>query len=334
MSLTGLPILVTGATGFIGSHLTERLLSSGSRVRILARSPEKAAHLAVLGAEVVGGDLTQPQTLAPACVGCRVVCHCAAWLGSPYVKELAWRVNVEGTAALASAALAAHVDRFVHLSSIAVYGPVRTGVVTEDAPLWRGVELYGDSKIGGEQVLKEAATRGLSVVILRPGVVYGPRSRGWTLWFVDRIRKGYPVLVAGGSGLSRPVFIDNLVDAIILAMTRPVGGHAFTIVDADVAWREVLGYYARMLERPARSVPPIAGYILAAADLLRAFITQAPPRLRPTAVGYAVSQARYSTEKAQHLLGWTPKTSLGEAMQITEQWLRAQGHIPKSPLRR
>jgi len=323
-----LPILVTGATGFIGSRLTARLLSSGARVRILARSPARATPLATLGAEVVYGDLTRPDTLASACAACSAVIHCAAWLGSPYRKDLAWQVNVTGTASLAAAAVAAGVARFVHLSSIAVYGPVREGVVTEDSPLWQGVELYGDSKIAGEQVLRDARGRGLSVVILRPGVVYGPRSRGWTLWFIDRIRKGYPVLVAGGPGLSRPVFIDNLVDAIELATTRRVGGHAFTIVDADVPWRVLLGFYGRMLGRPTRSAPQFAASILAVTDLLRAFLTRTPPRLRPAAIGYAVSQAHYETSKAKTLLGWTPKITLADSMRITQNWLREQGLLP------
>ncbi len=328
VTLAGVPVLITGATGFIGSYLTERLLSSGTPVRILARSPEKAAQLAALGAEVVYGDLTKPETLGPACTGCGVVYHCAAWLGSPYREGVAWQVNVAGTAALVSAAITARVERFVHLSSLAVYGPVRGGVVTEDSPLWQGVELYGDSKISGERVLQQAATHGLSAVILRPGMVHGPRSRGWTLWFVDRIRKNYPVVVAGGFGLCRPVFIDNLVDAMVLASTRPVSGHAFTIVDADIPWRDFLAFYARMLDRPARSVPRAAAYALAAAADLRAFFTDTAPRLRPVAVGYAVSQARYSTEKAQRLLGWAPKIPLDEAMRITERWLRWQGHLP------
>jgi nucleoside-diphosphate-sugar epimerase len=320
--------LVTGATGFIGSHLTERLLSMGTRVRIMVRSAAKAAHLAALGAEVVHGDLTHPETLGPACAGCGIVYHCAAWLGSPYRQDIAWQVNVAGTAAMASASFAAHVERFVHLSSLAVYGPVRSGVVREESPLWQGVELYGDSKIAAEQVLQDAGTRGLSNVILRPGMVHGPRSRGWTLWFVDRIRKGYPVMLAGGFGLCRPVFIDNLVDAIVLAAVRPAGGHAFTIVDADIPWRDFVGFYGRMLKRQPRSAPRAIGYALAAADTLRAVLTGSAPRLRPVAVGYALSRARYSTEKAQRLLGWTPRTHLDDAMPVTEHWLRQQGYLP------
>lgn len=328
MHLRNIHVLVTGATGFIGGRLATRLLEGGARVRVLIRDAAKAAPLAAQGAELCLGDLTQPATLAPACAGIQVVCHGAAWMGSPYRKATAWAVNVAGTAALASAARAAHVDRFVHLSSIAVYGPVRRGVVTEESPLWRGLELYGDSKIAGEDALRTAAGEDLPTVILRPGMVYGPRSRSWTLWCVRRIRKGYPVMLGGGSGFARPVFIDNLIDAIVLAMHYPRSGEAFTILDADVLWRDWLGYYARMVNRPARSIPQFAGTAIAAsAFVLAHLIRKIPPRIRPATVGYTVSQARYSTEKARTLLGWTPQISLTEAMRTTEEWLASEGYL-------
>ncbi len=328
MTTEQLPILITGATGFIGSRLTERLLALGVRVRILARSREKAAPLAALGAEVIVGDLTDSTVVQTLCDGCRLVCHGAAWLGTPYTKEVAWKVNVTGTAALAAAAVRAKVTRFVHLSSIAVYGPVREGVITEDWPLWTGVDLYGDSKIAGEAVLQDAARKGLPLVILRPGLVYGPHGRGWTLRFVDWIGAGRPAMVAGGHGYCWPVFVDNLVDAILLAMDRSVTGNAFTIVDTTATWREFLGYYAHMLHKPIRSVPLVAAYALALGDELRAFLTRTPPRIRPTAIGYTVSRARHNTRKATHLLGWTPRIALPEGMLLTERWLKEQGYLP------
>lgn len=294
---------------------------------MLVRNPEKAASFASRGAEIIVGDLAEPQTLQHVCAGCRVVCHGAAWLGTPYVSKIAWAVNVRGTAALASAALRAQVTRFVHLSSIAVYGPVREGVITEDSPLWSGVELYGDSKIAGEGVIRDAAREGLSTVILRPGLVYGPRSPGWTLRFIDWISKGRPAMVAGGRGLCWPVFIDNLVDAILLAIDRPVAGHAFTIVDTALPWREFLAYYARMLDRPVRSVPLVLAYALAAGDELRAFLTRKRPRIRPSAVGYTISRARFNTEKATQLLGWAPRVLVPQAMAVTERWLEEQSYL-------
>lgn len=319
---------MTGATGFIGGRLAHRLLDRGVKVRALVRKADQVPALADAGADVVVGDLSDPATLRGVCQGYPLVFHCGAWLGSPYRREVAWAVNVAGTAALVQDALAQEVQRFVHLSSITVYGPVREGVVTESSPLWSGVELYGDSKIRGEEVVSEGATQGLPVVIVRPGMVYGPRSRGWTIRFTAWIRHGRPAMVAGGHALCRPIYIDNLVDALLLCAQQPAVGHAFTLVDEDMPWRDFLGYYARMVGRAPRSIPYAAAWTLALADEWRAYLTRRPPRVRRTSLGYVVSRARFSTTKARELLGWSPQRSIEEAMATTGQWLRANGYLP------
>lgn len=319
--------LVTGATGFIGSHLAQRLLTLGVPVRALVRRPDQVAALAAAGAEVAVGDLSNPATLRGACRGCPIVFHCGAWLGRPYAREIAGAVNVAGTSALARDALAEGVTRFVHLSSITVYGPVRSGLVTESSPLWDGVELYGDSKIQGEKAVGEIALQGLPTVIVRPGMVYGPQSRGWTIRFTTWIRQGRPAMVAGGHALCRPIYVENLVDALLLCARQEVVGHAFTLVDQDMPWRDYLGYYARMLGRPVRSIPYPAAWMLALADELRAVLTRRPPRVRRSALGYVVSHARFPTEKARALLGWSPQRSIDQAMETTGQWLRANGYV-------
>ncbi|MDQ7842708.1 MAG: NAD-dependent epimerase/dehydratase family protein [Armatimonadota bacterium] len=325
--LSGRPVLVTGATGFIGSHLAERLLRAGARVRAAVRRPERALQLRSAGAEIRTIDLTAPGTLTGCCDGVEVVFHCAAWLGSPYTREAAYATNVAGTRALAAEALRAGVARFVHLSSIAVYGPVRAGTVTEESPLWRGVELYGDSKIGAEEALGEVAAQGLASVIARPGMVYGPRSRGWTIRLVQWIDRGRPAMVADGGGYARPIFIENLVDALILCAVRPVAGEAFTLIDTNMRWRDYLDRYARMVGKRARAVSPLTSWLIAVADETRSLFTRRPPRVRRTALGYAVSQATFSTEKARRLLGWSPRYSMDEAMEITRTWLTENGYL-------
>lgn len=327
MAFERVPVLITGGTGFIGGHLAERLIALGAHVRVLARNPDRTEALAQAGAEVIRGDLTDPPTLRGCCHGRAVVFHCAGWLGTPYTRKVSWATNVTGTEAMTNEALGAGVRRFVHLSSIAVYGPVRQGIVTEETPLWKGIELYGDSKIGGEEVIGAAMQRGLPAVITRPAMVYGPRSRGWTIRMVQWITHNRPVMVAGGLGLARPIFVDNLVDALLLCAERPVAGHAFTLVDLDLPWRDFLGYYARMLGKPPRSIPYGVAWLTALADETRSLLTRQPPRVRRTALGYAVSHAVFSTEKARKLLGWAPRYSIDDAMRITERWLRENGYL-------
>lgn len=320
-------MLVTGATGFIGGHLAERLVKSGSRVRVLVRRPERAAGLRDAGAEVIAADLSDPETLHGSCEGIEFVFHCGAWLGTPYTWEAAYAANVTGTRAMALEALRAAVARFVHLSSIAVYGPVRSGVVTEQSPLWKGVELYGDSKIMAEDALREVAARGLPAVITRPGMVYGPRSRGWTIRLIQWINQGRPAMVAGGHGYARPIFIQNLVDVLILCAAKSVAGEAFTLIDASMRWRDYLERYGRMVGKNARSVSYLTSWLIAVADETRARFTRRPPRVRRTALGYAVSRATFSTEQAHRLLGWTPRYTMDQAMEITKGWLIENGYL-------
>ena len=326
-ALPGQRVLVTGASGFIGSHLAERLLAHGSQVRVLVRRPERVAAMAAAGAEVRVGDLTDPATLRGSCDGIDIVYHAGAWLGTPYTREAAWAANVTGTKDMAAEALRAGVRRFVHISSIAVYGPVRSGTVTEDAPLWKGVELYGDSKIAAEEGARAVAAGGLDLVITRPGMVYGPRSRGWTIRLIKWINERRPAIVAGGHGYARPIFIENLLDALTLCAQRPVAGEAFTLVDANLRWRDYLQQYARMVGKGVRSVSYLTSWLIALTDETRAVLTHRPPRVRRTALGYAVSHAMFSTEKAHRLLGWMPRYSMPEAMAITKEWLIANGYL-------
>jgi len=326
-------VLVTGGTGFIGRHLTERLLALGVPVRIFARSPERAAPLAAQGADVVVGDLADSDSIRGLAEGCRTVFHCAAWMGRPYRDQAAWAANVVGAEAVAAEAMRAGVERFVHLSSITVYGPVRAGVVTEASPRWTGVELYGDTKIAGEDRLRAAAGRGLPLVIARPGLVFGPRCRGWALRVIRWLNAGFPVVVAGGGGLARPIYIDNLVDALLLCAQRPVVGEAFTLIDADLPWREYLGLYGRLAGRPVRSVPYAALWLVTLGAELHAWVTRTRPRAPRAGLGYAVSTARYSTQNARVRLDWMPRVSLADAAVQTDRWLRENGYLTGTPSR-
>lgn len=319
---------MTGASGFIGGHLAARLLAHGSRLRLLVRRPGLVAGLASAGADVHVGDLTDPASLRDSCEGIEVVYHSGAWLGTPYTREASWTANALGTAAMAAEARRSGVRRFIHLSSIAIYGPVRRGTVTEDTPVWKGVELYGDSKIAAEEAARDAGTDGMAVVIARPGMVYGPRSRGWTIRLISWINEGRPAMVAGGRGYARPIFIENLLDALVLCARVPdAAGQAFTLIDANIPWRDYLQQYAEMTGRPARSVSYFNSWLIALTDEVRALFTRRPPRVRRRALGYAVSHAVYSTEKAHRILGWTPRYSMPEAMAITKGWLTANGYL-------
>ncbi len=320
-------VLVTGATGFIGSHLAERLVAEGARVRVLVRDPKKLLPSLIARVEVACGDLLYPADCVEALTGCDVVFHVAAWLGTPNRRETAYAINVTATQQLAEAARSRGVQRFVSTSSIAVYGPVRAGVVDETHPHWPGY-LYSETKSAGEQAVFAEQTDRVEVVVIRPAQVYGPRGGAWTTLPVELAQRGLPSLIGGGRGLCHPVYVQNLIDAYLLAAEcdRAVG-EAFTICDADIPWREFFGRYAALAGKRARSIPTwLAWSGLAVAELGARFMHH-PPKSPLGTLGFITGRCRYSTDKARGLLGWSPRVSLDEGMRCTEAWLHEVGMI-------
>jgi nucleoside-diphosphate-sugar epimerase len=165
-------LLITGATGHVGSRFVPRLLQRGDKVRVLVRQAERAEFLRQRGAEVVVSDLLQPETLAQAVAGVKAVIHLAAFFRGATPEET-WRVNQEGSLALAQAALLAHVPRFVFASTTRVYGPGRGRPACEDDPP-QPDHAYPESKAAAEQVLLDLhRARGLELRIVRLAFVYG-----------------------------------------------------------------------------------------------------------------------------------------------------------------
>ena len=325
-SFKGERALVTGATGFVGSHLAERLVAAGAHVRGLARSAAKGAWLAARVVEIVEGDLTDAESLRRAARGCTRVFSVAGWTGRPHSQEVARRVSVEGTRRLIEAAIDAGARRVVHTSSIAAYGLFANGVIDETWPL-RAVDLYGAIKAQSEAAALAHADR-IEVSVIRPALVYGPRGGTWTTRLFDAVRRGIPILAGGGHGTFHPCYIDNLIDAYLLAALRPeAAGEAFTLVDGVTTWREFVGYYARMIGRPARRAPLAPLRLTLRLVTAWSKISRQPPLAAPNAIDFLAGACRYSNAKAQRRLGWSPRVSLDEGMRRTEAWLRQSGRL-------
>src|SRR5256712_12774105 len=267
MELARQKVLVTGATGFIGSRLVARLLrEKGAAVRALARDPARAQGLAKLGAEVVIGDLADFASLERAVRDCSAVIHAAAQVSSVSSRDAFEQSNVRGTENILRAAEAARVSRLIHLSSIAVFGLAALGEVTDESPRCRSDDPYCDTKLEAEEaVLRAQRERRSPVVILRPSAVYGPGSTHWTVVPIKRIKKGKMFLFDGGKGFLNYVYIDNLVDAIFLACEDDRAlGDAFIVNDGATTWREFLGAVVRIAGRNSlRTLPLSAGIVMA-----------------------------------------------------------------------
>ena len=320
--------LVTGAAGFVGSHLVMQLAAAGGSVRALQRSAVLSATTDAR-CERVRGDVCDGDAVRRAAAGCDLVVHCA-W-GTGDLAE-ARRVNVEGTRRVIEAAAAAGVRRVVHVSTMAVHARPLPPVLTETHPLAGNGDAYAVSKVEGELVaLERGAAVGVEVVVVRPALIYGPRSPLWTVSFVERVRREEVRSIDGGAGLANLVHVDDVVDALIVAAVRPgVAGEAFLVAGpAPVPWGEYLAALARLCGKPAPAPLPVWRARLARhIGRVGALVMGRSPHVTTVDLQEMTRCTRVSTAKAARLLGWRPRISLADGIARTEPWLRAAGHLP------
>jgi nucleoside-diphosphate-sugar epimerase len=332
LELKGKTALVTGVTGLIGGRLAERLVTEeGVRVQGLSRSPAKASWLADLGIDLIQGDVTEPATLPGAIENCQLVFHAAAWVSEGGNRADVWAVNVTGTKNMVEAALAAGVARFVHLSSCSVYGSLQQHNIDEQTPTRIRGNLYGDSKVAAEEVVFRAyREQGLPAVAARASQVYGPRSQQFTIRPVELIKAGKMVLIDGGRHLCKPIYIDNLVDGLILcAQVDQAVGEAINFTDDNpVPWRDFFGAYGRMLNIDSfPSVPFFLAWLIGLYNEGKATVKGKKASLNRRAVKALRSSNSFSNQKARTLLDWEPRVGFEEGMERTAAWLRSEGYL-------
>ncbi len=243
-------VLVTGVSGHVGGHLARRVQEGGVTVRALVRTVGQAESARLQGWQPVQGDLTDPATLTPALEGVDAVLHSAAYGGPP--SPLYQKVNIDGTRELARRALESGAQRFVHISTISVYGEPLPSTVDEESPLaTEDPEPYCATKAKAELELQKVRERGLPVTILRPGMITHWVRSQWGNEMVERIRsKGWPPFLHPDDVLPW-VHSLNLAEMSWLAITREAAADdGFLAVDQNVRVRDFYGPVARVLGQP------------------------------------------------------------------------------------
>jgi nucleoside-diphosphate-sugar epimerase len=323
--------LVTGATGFIGGRLALRLRAEGCTVRALARASSDRGALERASVDVVTGDIVERDSLVCACAGVEVVFHCAALVSDwATVREIE-AANVLGTRNILAAAGHAGVRRVVHVSSTDVYG--HPGRQVDECHRAVGfANWYAQTKLAAEaEALRADAAGTAEVAIVRPATVYGPGSREVIGEIARALRAGQMLLVDGGRPLAGLCYVENLLDAMLLAARVPAArGQAFNVSDGlGVTWRRFTDDLAAGLGvRGARlSLPyPLAlalGFALEQGyrGLRRTTGLTLPPLLSRQAVQVLGRSQDFSTRKLRARLGWEPRVDYEQGLARTLAWL-------------
>jgi nucleoside-diphosphate-sugar epimerase len=284
--------------------------------------------------EIAVGDITDADAVGRAAEGCDVVIHCAALQGTRARLAAFRRVNVGGTLNLLRAARAERVSQFVHISTINVHGYPPPHDANAESPLRFDGDFYSISKAEGERAARDFARENdFPLTVIRPACTYGPRSDAWTMQPLHRVRRGAPVLIGRGDGICNAVYIDNLVDLIVLTLKNDAAiGQAFIGSEGrGVTWREFYGAYAAMIGMSrVNSLPHWAALALAAASQAAARLTGGAPFLSRASVEFYTHHVVYKVSKAEKLLGYAPRVSFEEGMKQTKAWLVEIGQKEES----
>ena len=324
-------VLVTGATGFTGSHLATTLARAGDSVVALVRprSVTRAAALQSEGIAIAVGDLADAASVQRAVAGCELVYHIAATYREPGQSNSAYqRVNVEGTRHVLEAARAAGVRRVVHCSTGGVHGHIESPPADEDAPFGPG-DIYQRTKLEAEQLAAEfGRSTGLDVVVARPIGIYGPGDTRFLKMFRGIARGRFPVL-GSGEVFYHLTYIDDLVAGLRLCGTVPAAaGRTYLLAGPEyTTLNRLVELIARELKvRPLGMRFPVWPVWVAGAlcEAICLPLRIDPPLFRRRVDFYRKSRA-FSTARARRELGYHPSVDLETGIARTAAWYRSEG---------
>ncbi|HET7426964.1 MAG TPA: NAD-dependent epimerase/dehydratase family protein [Gemmatimonadales bacterium] len=330
--------LVTGATGFTGSHLVRALVDDGHAVRVLVRSATRAREVLPPGLEILEGDLTDPRAVQRAMQGVRTVYHIAAMYRQAKHRDADYAlVHVEATRLLLDAACSQHVSRFVHCSTVGVHGHVAMPPADENAPYSPG-DVYQRTKLDGELLARSFhRDRGLPVTVARPTAIYGPGDRRLLKLFSMIARRRFVVLGTGDI-FYHMVHVDDLVRGLRLLATHPRAPGEVFILGGERYYtlREIAAMIAE-----AEGVPPPWLRLPAAPFQLAGSLCEKlciplgiEPPIHRRRVDFFTTSRAFTIDKAVRLLGYQPQVDLRDGIRSTLDWYLAHGYLDGTHLPR
>lgn len=324
-------VLVTGASGFTGSHLVEALLREGFSVRALVRRPDAIRADLRSRIETAVGDLRDRQAVDRAVAGCDQVYHVAAlYRDASGPSQSYWDVNVTGTEHVLSACEAHHVKRLVHCSTMGVHGGVSRIPSDETAPFNPGDEYQRSKHVAEERVWAWYRRTSIPTVVVRPAGIYGPGDLRFLKLFRS-IQNGYFIMLGRGETWFHAVHIQDLIQGFLLCGTREaavgeafcIGGERYLTLNTLVTLiADVLG-----VARPRWRAPVWPFYAAGAVCEAVCVPLKIAPPIHRRRVGFFTHNRAFTIAKAQRLLGYAPQVDLREGLQRTAEWYVAQGHL-------
>jgi dihydroflavonol-4-reductase len=305
---------VTGATGFIGGHLSRRLRDRGDEVVVLVRSPEKAGSLRDIGCELVLGDLGDESAIRSGVEGCDSVFHVAAMykVGIPAGRRgEMWAANVDGTARVLSLAVEAGAQRIVYVSTIGAFGNTK-GKVVDESHRHPGVDFvsaYDETKFRAHQVAVDLIEKGAPILIAQPGGVYGPGDTSDLSNLIDQVRTGrlkFKVFPQAGFNF---VHVEDVVEGLLLIHDKGRVGQTYVLGGQITTMGEIVDKIAELSGRkpPRFTLPPA---MIKASLPLAPVVTRLmrlPPNLREL-IRSADGVTYWATDaKARRELGYAPR---------------------------
>ncbi|ULA64041.1 MAG: Putative NAD-dependent epimerase/dehydratase [Nitrospira sp.] len=327
-------ILVTGATGFIGRHLVERLVAAGEQVRALVRPSAPAAWLDTLGVEVLRGDIGDAGAVERAADKRKIVFHLAAKTESVGLlsKHDVQMANIRGAENVTRAALRAGIERLVFCSSVAVYGRIVPHRLIEESTATDPDSPYGESKVLGERVVLSAWQRdGLPVVVARISTVWGPGTTSW-LGLFQSIAAGRFRLIGEGANYHHIADVSDIVKGLCLCgFVKGVEGRTYILSGSEPVQLkrliEMIGEEVNRSRFPT-NLPAAPLHIYRALDRMAvALIGRKLPRADRLAL--FLGDRRFDIGRARQELGYVPEIALKNTIHRMAEWFRARGHLPQ-----